>query len=72
MEIDCVLNTKVLKMFFVLVVCLLEGSGKWPEDKDAIRRLKAAFYIKLGDLLTEKKLQVRVRPDHVDVCRVSI
>ncbi|XP_064608729.1 nucleolar protein 6-like [Liolophura sinensis] len=51
------------------VVCLLEGSGKWPEDKDAIRRLKAAFYIKLGELLTEKNLQVRVRPDHVDVCR---
>ncbi|ELT97667.1 hypothetical protein CAPTEDRAFT_223604 [Capitella teleta] len=33
------------------VSCLLEGSGKWPEDLEAVRRLKAACYIQLSKSL---------------------
>ncbi|XP_075042504.1 nucleolar protein 6 isoform X2 [Mixophyes fleayi] len=36
------------------VICHMEGSGKWPQDKDAIKRVKAAFQIKLGELLKDQ------------------
>ncbi|KAK2165674.1 hypothetical protein NP493_1357g00033 [Ridgeia piscesae] len=52
------------------VWCILEGSGKWPEDKDAVQRIKAAFHIKLGQLLSNQlKLTNCVYPDHVDVLK---
>ncbi|KAM9331048.1 nucleolar protein 6 [Gastrophryne carolinensis] len=38
----------------VKVICHMEGSGKWPQDKDAIKRVKAAFQIRLAELLKEK------------------
>jgi len=34
-----------------LVICILEGSGKWPDSIDAIRRLKAAYYLSLSQAL---------------------
>ena len=54
------------------MVCLLEGSGKWPEDVEAVRRMKAAFYIQLSQALenTAGSL-VQAYTDHVDVCKVS-
>ncbi|KAG8549855.1 hypothetical protein GDO81_019490 [Engystomops pustulosus] len=52
----------------VRVICHLEGSGKWPSDKRAIRKLKAAFHIRLAELLKEQHgLMCRVTPGHVDV-----
>ena len=33
------------------VVCHLESSGRWPDDLEAIHHIKAAFHIKLADLL---------------------
>jgi len=55
------------------VWCVLEGSGKWPEDKDAVQRIKAAFHIKLGQLLSNQlKLTNCVYPDHVDVLKVLL
>lgn len=30
----------------------LQTSGKWPDDLEAVRRIKAAFYIQLGDKLS--------------------
>ena len=57
---------------FVSVVCTLEASGKWPEDYEAIRRLKAAFHIKLGEALkTQSNLAVRTGTTFVDVFKVS-
>ena len=51
---------------------MLEGSGKWPEDRDAVRRIKAAFHIKLGQLLQRThSLPCHVHPTHVDVLKVS-
>lgn len=36
------------------VICHMEGSGKWPQDKDAIKRVKAAFQIRLAELLRKQ------------------
>ncbi|XP_063309894.1 nucleolar protein 6 [Pelobates fuscus] len=36
------------------VICHMEGSGKWPQDKDAIKRIKAAFQIRLAELLKQQ------------------
>jgi U3 small nucleolar RNA-associated protein 22 len=43
-----------LVVFYFSVVCLLEGSGQWPEDKDAFRRIKAALHITLGEILSNQ------------------
>ena len=57
---------------YYLVICILEASGKWPEEADAVKRLKAAFHIKLGEILEKKyKLTNSVFPTHVDVLKVS-
>ncbi|XP_078616347.1 nucleolar protein 6-like [Branchiostoma floridae x Branchiostoma japonicum] len=50
------------------VICHMEGSGKWPEDADAIRRVKAAFHIKLGELLHKQHgLVTSAATGHVDI-----
>ncbi|XP_051786056.1 nucleolar protein 6-like [Erpetoichthys calabaricus] len=36
------------------VICHMEGSGKWPQKKEAIRRIKAAFHIRLAELLRQQ------------------
>ncbi|XP_010903751.2 nucleolar protein 6 [Esox lucius] len=38
----------------IKVICHMEGSGKWPHDRVAIRHIKAAFHISLGELLTQQ------------------
>lgn len=54
-------------------MCKLEGSGKWPEDLEAIRRLKAAYCAKLGeDLENLHDLTVSITPTHVDVLKVML
>ncbi|KAK0147285.1 Nucleolar protein 6 [Merluccius polli] len=52
----------------VTVVCHMEGSGKWPHDRVAIRHIKAAFHINLGELLNkEHSYTCRPCPTHLDV-----
>lgn len=64
-HIPCPPYTPTLK-----VICSLEGSGKWPEDYEAMRRLKAAFHIQLGDAIkTSYSLPVRVGATFVDVLK---
>ncbi len=60
--------------YFVLsVICILEASGKWPEDVGAIKRLKAAFHIKMAELLqSHYKLTVRPHATHINVVKVSV
>ena len=54
------------------MICILEASGKWPEETDAVKRLKAAFHIKLGEILEKKyKLTNSASPTHVDVLKVK-
>ncbi|CAG2189933.1 NOL6 [Mytilus edulis] len=50
------------------VICLLEGSGHWPDDKNAFKRIKAALHIKFGEILCDQHdLPVAIDIDHVDV-----
>ena len=57
----------------VSVICTLEASGKWPDNVEAIRRLKAAFHIKLSEALKSQfKLPVRAGTTFVDVLKVCI
>ncbi|KAL4228055.1 Nucleolar protein 6 [Mactra antiquata] len=64
-ETKCPFYTQTLK-----VVCLLESSGKWPKEIEAMKRLKAAFHIQLGNALKEQfNLPVRVTLGYVDVLK---
>lgn len=50
------------------VICHMEGSGKWPHDRLAIRHIKAAFHIRLGELLKQHhNYAFRACPTHLDV-----
>ncbi|XP_012945318.1 nucleolar protein 6 [Aplysia californica] len=54
------------------VVCTLEGSGKWPEDREAIACLKALLHVKMAAELREKHLMsVGVARSHVDVFKAG-
>uniref|UniRef100_A0A8D0GV09 Nucleolar protein 6 n=1 Tax=Sphenodon punctatus TaxID=8508 RepID=A0A8D0GV09_SPHPU len=50
------------------VVCHVEGSGQWPQDKEAVQRVKAAFQLRLAELLSgQHRLLCRPGPAHTDV-----
>jgi len=50
------------------VVLQFETSGKWPDDPTAIQHIKAAFHIRLAELLrTECSLVTAASAKHVDV-----
>lgn len=52
----------------IKVICHMEGSGKWPSDRLAIRHIKAAFHIRLGELLKQEHgYTCRPLPTHLDV-----
>lgn len=52
------------------VICTLEGSGKWPEEYEAMKRLKVAFHIQLADAIkSEFNVPVKVGLGYVDVLK---
>ncbi|XP_059490211.1 nucleolar protein 6 [Neocloeon triangulifer] len=52
------------------VILTLALSSKWPEDLEAVRRIKAAFYVKLGEILKQQaKLISQPYPTHIDVLK---
>ncbi|KAJ8414951.1 hypothetical protein AAFF_G00024740 [Aldrovandia affinis] len=52
----------------VKVICHMEGSGKWPHDRLAIRHIKTAFHIRLGELLKKHhRYTCHATPKHLDV-----
>uniref|UniRef100_A0A667YY51 Nucleolar protein 6 n=1 Tax=Myripristis murdjan TaxID=586833 RepID=A0A667YY51_9TELE len=52
----------------VTVICHMEGSGKWPHDHLAIRHIRAAFHISLGELLSKQhRYACKPCPSHLDV-----
>uniref|UniRef100_A0A3Q1HD25 Nucleolar protein 6 n=1 Tax=Anabas testudineus TaxID=64144 RepID=A0A3Q1HD25_ANATE len=52
----------------ITVICHMEGSGKWPHDRLAIRHIRTAFHIKLGELLKKHhNYTCRPSPTHLDV-----
>lgn len=53
----------------IRVVCNMEGCGKWPSEVEAIKRIKAAFYIEIAREMGRKHKNVKclVGVDHIDV-----
>ncbi|XP_072050523.1 nucleolar protein 6-like [Amphiura filiformis] len=50
------------------VLCQMEGSGQWPDKLDAIQRIRAAFLIRIGELLhTQHDLITLATTKFVDV-----
>ena len=54
------------------MVCILEGSGKWPDSMEAVRRLKAAYYLSLSQALGKIAPSVlsAVYADYLEVYKV--
>nr|XP_004658431.2 nucleolar protein 6 [Jaculus jaculus] len=54
----------------ITMVCHLEGSGQWPQDAEAVRRVRAAFQLRLAEVLAQQhKLQCRATATHTDVLK---
>jgi U3 small nucleolar RNA-associated protein 22 len=54
------------------VIITLALSSKWPEDLDAVLRIKAAFYIKFAEILKQQlRLVSQPYPKHIDVIKVK-
>ncbi|XP_076015910.1 nucleolar protein 6 isoform X2 [Genypterus blacodes] len=52
----------------ITVICHMEGSGKWPHERLAIRHLRAAFHLRLAELLKKQhSYTCRPCPTHLDV-----
>jgi len=52
------------------IVCDMEGNSQWPDDVDAIQRIKAAFHITIAEELKRfKKLLCLPSPGHVDILK---
>lgn len=60
-----------LLSFVFLVIVHMEGSGKWPSEHLAIRHIKAAFHICLGQLLNKHhQYTFNATPTYLDVSKV--
>jgi U3 small nucleolar RNA-associated protein 22 len=55
-------------------VIQLATSGKWPDDIDAMKRIKAAFYIDIGAKIKSQysDIQVQVLHDHIEVLKEKL
>ncbi|KAK5871329.1 hypothetical protein PBY51_004214 [Eleginops maclovinus] len=52
----------------IKVICHMEGSGKWPHDRLAIRYIRTAFHIRMGELLKKHhNYTCKPCPTHLDV-----
>uniref|UniRef100_A0A3B3HT41 Nucleolar protein 6 n=1 Tax=Oryzias latipes TaxID=8090 RepID=A0A3B3HT41_ORYLA len=57
----------------ITVICHMEGSGKWPHDRLAIRHIRAAFHIRLAELLKKQhNYTCRACPSHLDVWKEGL
>lgn len=69
----CRLWNHISHPFCPSVVCHLEGSGQWPQDAEAVQRVRAAFQLRLAEVLTqEHRLQCRATATHTDVLKVRL
>ena len=63
------------KLFFdrLSVLIQFETSGEWPDDLEAIQRIKAAFLLNIASILkNDHRLSAVAATQHVDVLKVSI
>ena len=54
------------------VICQLEASGKWPDELDAIGKIKTAFYIKMHKLLGQSSVLSSPTVDYIDILMVCM
>ena len=55
------------------MLILFETSGEWPNDLEAIQRIKAAFPLNIASILkNDHRLSAVASTQHVDVLKVSI
>ena len=54
------------------VICQLEASGKWPDELEAIRKIKTAFYIKMHKLLGQGGVMSSPTVDCIDILMVCV
>ena len=52
------------------MICQLESSGRWPEDLDALRMMKVAFYINMAKGLRESKVLASPTKNYLDILKV--
>ena len=58
-------------LLYSTVILMLEGSGKWPEDVQAIRRIKTAFLLQVAEQLNNVSGVLAVpKVEHIDVLLV--
>ena len=61
----------VMAMCCLTVICQLESSGKWPDEVEAIRQVKVAFYVHIAKALKkEKGLVASPTKDFLDIYKV--
>ena len=54
-------------------MCQMESSGKWPDEVEAIQQIKAAFYVKMSELLSKDHSLISSPTfGHLDVLKVRI
>ena len=66
-------DNSVLYCYLLSVVCQLESSGKWPDEVEAIQQIKAAFYVKMSELLSrDHSLVSSPTLSHLDILKVCM
>ena len=51
----------------------MELTGEWPQDADAVRRLRAALHLEIAKLLSQKHSLIAVgQADFVDIFKVIV
>ena len=69
----CCITYSLLYELPSVVVCQLESSGKWPEDLEAVRMVKVAFYIHMAKALGESsKIVASPTKEYLDILKVCI
>lgn len=58
---------QIITKIIVSVVIFLEISGKWPEDLDAIKAIKAEFHGKMCDMLQKDGITAVVFPGFLQI-----
>lgn len=58
---------------YALAVCSMELTGEWPQDADAIRRLRAALHLEIARLLSQNHSLIAVgQANFVDIFKVIV
>ena len=56
----------------VSVLCMMERSGAWPKDKEAVRKLKGRFYVEMAEHLEKAGYTCHVSLDGLSIYRPKV